>query len=236
MAQTHSPTNGQTDWRSALHDGDEDAFRQHVEAHMQTLLKAARHDLTYYVRQGDLHRDDFTPEEVVGEALLQAWQRRDRVPEKMGLRAWLMSTLYRSLRGLVRRQKQYRHEKAISLDAPLPPDPETFDTQEWFWDWYQPDEYLTWEDVTPSQEPVDFEISLLDTEETLALEPESRHVLVMHDEFEMALPEVAFAMGRAVNETAELLEQARASLRERLVTSQPKDPATPAPLPSPRKD
>ena len=52
-------------------------------------------------------------------------------------------------------------------------------------------------------------------EETFHLDPDARHAVMMHDEFEMDLVEVAFTMEQSVRETAALLEQARTSLHQR---------------------
>lgn len=203
-------------WRRALAEGDRDAFMQEAAPFTELLLRLARHDIAYYVFEGYLHRDDLTPEEVVGESLIYAWEHRRRVPEGLSLRAWLVSVLHRTLRGMAVQQRRYRRDKAISLDEPIPPGVLSFDTQEWFWEWYQPDVTLTWEDITPGTRPVDIEVPLESPEDLFALDENHQHVLMMHDEFDMPLSEVAFVLGRAVNETAELLDQARASLRERI--------------------
>lgn len=210
MAEAHT-------WQETLRTGDEEAFEALAREHMDRLLKAARHDLDYYVAQGTLHREDLTPEEITGEALIHAWEHRMQCPEQMSLRGWLLATQYRVLRGLVREFRSYRDHKAVSLDERVPINEANYDTQEWFWHWYQPDIQIKWEDITPGPEPVDLAVSLEDNEALLQeVEPETRHALLMHDEFEMSLPEVAFAMGLGVNDVATVIQQAKASLRERL--------------------
>lgn len=216
------------DRHEILEASDKDAFRQLVEPHTKEMLRAAEKDLEFYVDRGFLHEDDFTPEEIVGEALIRTWEHRDVKPRKMGLRAWLLGTQYRVMRGMVNNLRAYRREKSLSLDAPVPDNPDAHDTEEWFWDWYQPDRELLWEDVIPSQEPVDVEVSLEDDYQDLREqadeardndpteeEAEARHVLIMHDEFEMSLPEVAFTINRSPIAVAEVLEKARAGLRQR---------------------
>lgn len=202
-------------WHATLQDGDKAAFQDLVEQHLETLTEAAAEALDYYVRQGHLHRNDFNAEEIVGAGLIQAWEHRERAPEQMSLPGWLLGTQYRTLRGMVQRWRQYRAEKALSLDAPLPVNDVAYDTQEWFWDWYQPEKALTWEDVTPTQRQVDVEVPLEGGREALQ-DPDTWHVLTMHDHFEMDVNEVAFIMGRSVNETAGLIEEARTTLRTRM--------------------
>lgn len=212
---------------------DKDAFQKAVKPQLDALTQAARRALAFYVEQEHIHADDLTPEEVVGETLIYAWEHRERRPAPMSLRGWLLGTQYRVLRGLVQRIESYREDKVLSLDAPIPNDPSTFratdDTQEWFWEWYQPDAVLTWEDVTPEDEPVDIDAPL---NEDLTLDrSESYHVVLLHDEFEMPMPEVAFTMGRSINAVAELVDQARVTFRERLgnesVIAETDDPAPP---------
>lgn len=223
-----SEQRGVEDRHEILEVSDKDAFRQLVEPHTKEMLRAAAQDLEFYVDRGFLHEDDFTPEEIVGEALIHTWEHRDVKPRQMGLRAWLLGTQYRVMRGMVNNLRAYRREKSLSLDAPIPDNPAAHDTEEWFWDWYQPDRELIWEDVIPSQEPDDVEVALDDDREDLReqvdeardLDPteeeaEARHVLIMHDEFEMSLPEVAFTINRSPIAVAEVLEKARAGLRER---------------------
>lgn len=203
-------------WEKVLEGDDRDAFRRLVDPYMDALLQAARRDLRYYVRNGMLHEGDFTPEELVGEGLIHAWDRRTVRPSGMPLRSWLLAAQHRASRGLVRNLRKYRREKGLSLDEPVELNPDDQDKQEWFWEWYQPEQELTWEDVTPSRAPADVEVELDEDRESLLEDVESRHALILHDEFEMSLPDVAFTMGQSPNAIAELLDQARAVLRERL--------------------
>lgn len=220
-------------WQKVIEDNDEAAFRQLIEPLLPTMTRVARRELAFYLRQRHIHPRDFAPEEVVGEALLQAWRHRDRRPERMSLRGWLLGTQHRVLRGLVQKQRQYREDKAISLDEPLPLETAAEDTQEWFWDWYQPEGEITWEDVTPASTREEVELSLEQNIDGVFSDEEEERVVMMHDEFQMPLPEVAFTMNRSVQEIADLLERARATLRERGVTSDGvREADDPAPPPS----
>lgn len=217
MAEHDAQHEQEKNWAQVAAQDDEAGFRALVDPHMETLLDAARQDLDYYRAQGLLHERDLTPEEVVGEGLLHAWSRRDRKPEAMRLKAWLLGTQHRAVRGLVNDIRTYRAEKAISLDAPIEPQPETYAREQWFAEWYEPNRGgLTWEEVTPGRAPQDLEISLRETGHAKALDPSSYHVLMLHDEFDLSLPDIAFAMGRSVNEVAEAVGEARVTLRERL--------------------
>lgn len=234
MASKNSPTSD--DWQAALDADDEEAFREAVRPHTDALIAAARHDLDYYADQGFIREGDFTPEEVVGETLIYAWEHRAQRPAQMSLNGWLQGMQYRVLRSLVEEQQQYRENKAISLDEQIPPDERAEGRQERFQYGYQPDAEITWEDVTPGAEPVDIEAPLFTNADTFHLDPDSRHVAMMHDEFEMELSEVASAMRRSVKETAALLSQARTTLHERQAGhDDARDPSEGAPAPPNRE-
>lgn len=221
MEPSESTVSQQAELDGILAERDEAGFRELVQPHMASLLRVAAQELDFYVFEGYLRDGDFSPEELVGEALINAWEHLGNRPRRTSLAGWLLGVLYRSVGRLVEQHQAYQNEKAISLDAPLPENPDSMSVQEWFWEWYQPEANMTWEDVVPAVEPVDLDLPLYDLRDTLALDPEARHVLMMHDEFSLPLPEVAMLMNRAVDETANLIDQARASLRERLAAPEP---------------
>lgn len=208
-------------WQHVMDSGDQNAFRGLVQPHMERLIEAARHDLDYYVKQGYVQAQDFTPEEIVGEALIHAWDQRKGRPDRMSLQGWLLGNLYRTINLMVEREHEYGDDKAISLEEPIPPDENDSAVQEQFWEWYQPDETLEYSDVIPENEPVDIEVPLYASREAFELNPNTRHVLIMHDEFEMPISEVASVLNQQINETAALLQEARANLRERIGSPPP---------------
>ncbi len=204
-----------SDWQAALDSGDERSFRELVRPHMDKLIDAARQDLDYYVAQGILQETDFSPEEVVGEGLIHAWDDRKKRPDGISIRGWLLGNSYRTLRRLVEAEQDYDDDKLVSLDERVPADSNRA-VQEQFWEWYQPDAALLYEDIIPANEPIDIEAPLFTSEDTFSLDPDSRHVVMMHQEFEMPLHEVAIVMNRALKEVSELYQRARVSLSERL--------------------
>lgn len=208
MANRSAPP---ADWQHVLDEGDETAFERLVEPFTDEMLRAARADLAYHVDQGHLHDEDLTAEEVVGEALIHAWERRAQRPPEMPLKSWLLGVQHRALRDLVAAHQAYRRDKALSLDEPVRLRPDNQDPQEWFRLSYEPD--LTLEAVTPAQEPIDIEAPLDPSDATFTLDPDTRHVVMMHDEFDMNLSDVAFVMNLSIEETTGLLKQARTALR-----------------------
>lgn len=199
-------------WQAVL-DGDRAAFNQLVEPHLAELVDAARRDIDYHGHLGDLRSGDLEPEELVGETLLRAWRSRRQRPAGLGLRAWLLGMQHRVLQRLIQVEHLERRLWAVSLEDPVPPPP-LFDDEASFWEWYQPDDATRWEDVIPSDLAPAVEMPELDAEAIRSLSTELRQVLLLHDEHELTLPEVAIATGQSVRQTATLLEQARIRVHE----------------------
>lgn len=222
-------TTDTVDWDAVMEVDREEDFRSIITPHVNTLIQAARHDLEYYVNEGVLHENDLTPGEVVGEALVYAWEHRAQRPDGMSLRGWLLGMQHRVTRALVDEIAAYRREKALSLDEEIPPDARGRGFQDRRQYGTQPEVSITWEDVTPGREPRDVEVPLFTNRDTFTLDPDTRHVIMMHDEFDMPLPEVATTMDRTVEETASMLEQARTTLRQHTDSSSSADAPPPPP-------
>lgn len=226
----------ENDIRTAAH---RDAFRGLVAPHLDILHRAARHDLDYYNDQGVVHENDLTPEEIVGETLVYAWEHRAQQPHGMSLRGWLLGIQHRVASRLVDGIASYRREKAVSLDETIPPDARGRGEQDRRQYGWKPEMDITWEDVTPGREPHDVEAPLFTNRDTFSLDPDTRHVVMMHHEFDVPLPEVAAIMSRTVEETAALLEQGRATLEQRIESppsSESPDPPEAPPPPEPEAD
>lgn len=198
-------------WQAVL-NGDRTAYNRLVEPHLEELVRAARHDIRYHQYLGDLEPGDLTPEELIGEALLRAWHSRRQRPEEASLRAWLLGTKHRVLQRLIEQEHRERALWVVSLEDPVPPAP-LFDDDESFWEWYQPDDVTRWEDVLPAM-PSAGEMPAATEEATQRLEPEPRQVLLLHDEHELSLAEVALVTGKTMREMAEMLGQARRVVHE----------------------
>ena len=209
-------------WRRAL-DGDRDAFEEALAPHRDTLLDAAQRKLSARIATGELRERVLTPEELAGETLLRAFDHRARYePEQMSMRAWLLGIQYRTLNRLVRDERRYDTQKAISLDAPVPARDEEDAVEQDFYEFYQPFDVTTYEEMIPGSRPADVEIdasrSLTPDERAYldagGLSPEQRHLVEFHDEFELSLPEIAQIMEYSLQDTAEALGEARVHLRQ----------------------
>ncbi|MAQ91950.1 MAG: hypothetical protein CMM84_00230 [Rhodothermaceae bacterium] len=219
-------------WRRAL-DGDRDAFEEALAPFIATLHDAAE-------RQLSVERDvvseepvdptavvDLTPDELVGETLLRAWDRRERYDgDRMTFRAWLLGLQTRSLARYARREERYAERKAISLDEELPTNEDQDAVGEQFYEFRQPFDVDTYEEIIAGSEPAD-PILRQDTVDDLpaddqaaladaSLQAEARQAVVLHDEFEVSLPEVAQILDASLKDTAAAMNLAREGLLTRL--------------------
>jgi RNA polymerase sigma-70 factor (ECF subfamily) len=197
-------------WKAALR-GDRAAFQATVAPHLEELLGAARRELSYRVALGNFGADDLTPEELVGEALLRAWQDRYRRPSSLEVKVWLLALLFRVARDLARREAGLRRIPTESLEALVPPEP-IYDDDEEFWEWYQPDELTRWEDVVEAPAMTPEEMAAADERLTRTPDPRAREVFLLYELHRVPLSETALALGLSVTETARLLEEARRDL------------------------
>ena len=218
-------------WRRAL-DGDRDAFNEALAPHQDTLHAAADRLLDVdrdadEDERGDGPRVDLTPDELVGEALVRAWERRDRFDAgQMGFRAWLLGLQARALARFVRQESRYARRKAISTDEELPTGEDQDAVEEQFYEFRQPFDVDTYEEVLAASEPADPEIegyrgADLSAEDRAALADATfpdldRQAVILHDEFEVTLPEVAQILDASLKDTAAALNLARAGLRARI--------------------
>lgn len=219
-------------WRRAL-AGDRDAFEEALAPYTDTLRDAAE-------RQLAVERDlvsgepvdgetvvDLTPEELVGETLVRAWDLKDRFdPDRMGFRAWLLGLQTRSLARIAQREERYTRRKAISLDEELPTSADNDAVGEQFYEFRQPFDVDTYEEIIVSAEPSDPEIddyedaNLSDEDRAaladVAFQAETRQATILHDEFGVDLSEVAQILDASLKDTAKFMNLARVGLRARI--------------------
>ncbi|WP_205520930.1 RNA polymerase sigma factor [Propylenella binzhouense] len=197
-------------WQATLR-GDRNAFQRLISPHLHELFAAARRDIRYHSAVGDLREDEISPEEVAGETLLRAWRDRYRRPQGLDVRPWLLGLQFRVLTRIVRQEQLLRKLVSVSLEAPVPAEP-IYDDDESFWEWYQPDEMLRWEDVVPADvtaglaEPAFFE------REVPGLSPLARQVLVFRHVHRFSVGEIASSLGLPVRRIVELWHEGHAVL------------------------
>jgi RNA polymerase sigma-70 factor (ECF subfamily) len=219
-------------WRRAL-DGDRDAFEEAVAPLQDDLLRFARRQVALQRRLGRLTQDELTPEELVGEGLVAAFDHRDRyAPKRMRLRAWLFGVQHRALGRVLRQEARFAAQQGISLNEEVPNDERYDAVEEALYEFREPFDVTTYENLIPGSAPADVEITFdkgrhaperlneqerafIEREE-VALAADARQVLLFHDEFDLSVPEVAQILDYSLKATAEALDLARTTLREQI--------------------
>ncbi len=204
------------DWESIV-SGDRKAFDAFVESEMAGLLEAARHEIAYYEDIGDFPPRYMTPEELVGEAMIRAWDHRTKKPKGMSPRAWLYAVLFRAADRLARWRREIQSHETLSTDQKIPDDPlvldPVYDDDEEFYEWFQPDEALKWEDVIPSDVVAPEQLLAVCEGEPARLKPEERRAALLYFRLGFSMEEVCRVLGRSPEETGKLLERARDAVR-----------------------
>jgi RNA polymerase sigma factor (sigma-70 family) len=202
-----SESSWDVNWAAAL-DGDRTAFEAAIAPYTSELRDAAQRELRYRIALGDFGPDDLTAEELVGEVLIRAWEDRFRRPRSLAVRSWLLALLFRVTRSLIDRERRFRRVSSVSLEEPVPPEPK-HDDDESFWDWYQPDEALRWEDVLDVPVTTPEQATATDEELLRALNPQAREAFLLFELHRVPLREVAISLGVSVEEAGRLIEEAR---------------------------
>ncbi len=216
-------------WRRAL-DGDRDAFNEALSPFTDILRDAAR-------RQISVERDvvsgepvdgasavDLTPDELVGETLVRAWDSRERFDAgRLAMRPWLLGLQTRSLARITRADNRYAARKAISLDAEVPVNETQDAVGEDFYEFRQPFDVDTYEEIIAGTAPAD--VTAQDTDLTsdqrdaladAGFDVDAAQAVVLHDEFEVSLSEVAHILNASLKDAAAEMNLAREGLRARL--------------------
>ncbi len=204
------------DW-DAIINGDCDAFDRLVEAEMANLLESARHEIAGYEAAGDFPPGYITPEELVGEAMIHAWDERMKKPPEMKPRAWLHAMLFRAADTLAAKRREIQAHETQPLeeklpDAPLVADP-IYDDDEEFYEFYQPDEVLKFEDVIGS---IDLEPDLLMEvieQQPKQLQLKERRCALLRFRFGFGFEQVCRIVGEKPETVARLLQQAEGKVR-----------------------
>ena len=227
-------------WRRAL-SGDRDAFNEAISPYQDTLLDAARRQVEVQRQNGALATTDLTPEELTGETLIVAYDRRQSFDaDAMSLRAFLLGIQARTLTRLTRAETRHDARTPISLDDPIPVGAEQDAVEEQFYEFRQPFDVETYGDYVPGAvaadaSPVEQGTSDLTDDDDNPLGPtdgeapnaltndpladrlgRAEQAMLLHDEFELSLAEVASIFDESLKDTAENMNLARAGLLARM--------------------
>ena len=131
--------------------------------------------------------------------------------------------------GMTPEEARYAARNAVSLDEEVPQNETQDAVEEALYEFRQPFDVTTYENLIAGSAPADVEIAFNDgrhsldqlTEEERAfleredldLSSDARQVVLFHDEFALTLPEVAQILDYSLKDTAEALSLARTTLR-----------------------
>ncbi|HIG73692.1 MAG TPA: RNA polymerase sigma factor [Bacteroidetes bacterium] len=222
-------------WRRAL-DGDRDAFEESLAPFHDDLREAATRLLDLHRETGELNEQSLNPEALVGETFVRAWENRTRFDsDRLSFRAWLLGVQHRALARFMRREARYTQAKGLSLNAEVPTTENDDAVEEALYEFRQPFEVVTYADIVAGSEPIDVDFDpsgnepLSDRERealtSAGLDTNVKEAVVLHDEFDLTVSEVAQILDASLKDTAENLNLARASVRERIGSAPlPSDP------------
>lgn len=177
----------------------------------------AARELDYQVALGLLDEAVLSPDDVLDEAVLEAWKQRARRPAHVSDREWFCYAVRCALARLARQARPMF--TAASLDEQIL-DPELDDQ---LWAFWEPDDVSTLEDVVPDEDcPVVEEAALRDIEVELVstllptLPTLEREAFQFHLVEGRSLEEVAKHLDTSPEVVAHAAEVARTTLLDRL--------------------
>jgi ribosomal subunit interface protein len=199
-----------------------------VEPHLAKLREVAGHVLNYVEARGDLPPRDLELDDVVDAALARAYDEfsKERAPED--IRSRLIRFALDEIKAEVKRVKADR-TRAVYLEEQVPKTPpaeEVSTLGDEILDFYQPDEGLKVEDLVPDLE-IPRPDQVAETNELRGcvraalrhLPRDARRALVLRYIVGLRGTELAKSLGKSEADVQRLIDDARTSLREKLVAS-----------------
>ncbi len=117
-----------------------------IEPYLNDLYRLARREITYLQASGDLLPPDITPEELVDTVVVLSFEKQDEKPEGMEIKPWLYKLALTQLEEEIRKSRDSR--EALHLEEKVTTRKgATSDDESWLYDFYQPDEVLSLEDL-----------------------------------------------------------------------------------------
>ena len=166
---------------------------------------------------------------------MRAYQHRNGFnSDRLSFRAWLFGVQHRALANVMEQEDLYVGRKALSLGEQVPPNETQDAVEEALYEFRQPFEVASDADLIAGSEPIDVDFDprghepLTDRERTaladaglvsdpdeLLLLPRRREAVILHDEFDLSISEVAQIFDSSLRDAAEALNLARATVRQR---------------------
>lgn len=203
MTNTDVKVEKYNEWEDMVKAEDRDAFNALLKPYLHDLKRAAWRDLRYYTGTGDLEYGQVEAQELVDETFINAWRLKARRPDTLSLKAWLLSVQHRTLEKFIEANKNKPEMVSLEDAARFDESSDADDADEAFWQWYQPDDYQTWEDIIPDDMPTPEE-ELADKEEENE-QVFNYHVRTLYHGHSLSAPEIAYVMRRDVRHVVDIL-------------------------------
>ncbi len=108
----------------------------------------------------------------------------------------------------MRKERERRRFEQLSIEEQVPKEP-IIETDDEFYDWYEPDEVVKWEDVIPDNVPTPEMVAEALEEPVLELEPTARRAFILHDALKLSVRTTARVLGISQAEARERIVEAR---------------------------
>jgi RNA polymerase sigma factor (sigma-70 family) len=123
-------------------------FAQRVRSYLPMLTRLVRFELKQFRARGALTENDLMVEDVVDEVLARAYRKLDRHQEASQVLHFLLTMAVEVLTEEARRSRA--RNRTLSLEGPPPREPTDLSIDETIYDFYQPDDLVRVEDLTPA--------------------------------------------------------------------------------------
>lgn len=193
--------------------------------HLPAIYEWAQHQIAIREAAGDLVQNELSVEDVVDAVLLRAYREFVRNPPSEDMHDWLVAQARKQLAADVKRLKFWR-ERTIHTETNVPETPpaEKVSTLgDEILDFYEPDENLKVEDVipdlevpTPDQKLESREFARCVDRALEEMPHEWRRALLLRHVGGMTGSTLAHALRRNDDEARDMLEHAKALLRQHL--------------------
>ena len=207
---------------------DREAFFAQLSRHLNGLYRYAQHLLRYYQALGDLPAGQIDVDDIVDTAVLGAYRELGKEGADRDLRRRLMNIARHYVQNEARRMVA-RSELTVSKEENVPqtpPEEDVYLQGEEIFDFFEPDEDLKIEDVvpdldvpTPEQAVETVEWRQCVNSALSGMPAEWRRALMLRFRRGLKGGALARALGKPESETSQVVERARAYLRQRLVES-----------------
>lgn len=134
--------------------GDRELFKEMTEPYVPTLINEARQYIKQERTKGNLPPDTLRAEELVGDALIQAWIRRHGRSPHVSLKVWLSANLRWALHLIVEEERNWHQSKAVSLEEPAILKHAKTENDEWDWVTPQSMTRVCWRDVIADENSI----------------------------------------------------------------------------------